>query len=101
MNSLLNNLIENKDDLIVKYNNIVYQLTTSYNQKFKTYNNVSSINLGECENILKEKNKINKNESLIILKVENKIEELNIPIIKFEIFDPTNKEQLNLDIAKI
>jgi hypothetical protein len=30
-----------------KYDNIIYQLTSSYNQKNKIYNNISPINLGE------------------------------------------------------
>ena len=56
MNSLLNNILNEKEDvLIVKNGNIIYQLTSSYNQQNKIYNNISSINLGECENILKEK----------------------------------------------
>ena len=97
MNELLNNI---NDDLIVENNNIVYQLTSSYNQKNKEYKNISSIDLLECENILKEQYKINKNESLIIFKIDYFIEDLNIPIIKFEIFNPKNKEQLDLNYCK-
>jgi len=101
MNSLLNNILNEKEDvLIVKNGNIIYQLTSSYNQQNKIYNNISSINLGECENILKEKYNINKNESLLIFKIEYLIEEFHIPIIKFEVFNPINKEQLNLDYCK-
>ena len=45
MNSLLDNIYENnnKNDLLVKYNNITYQLTTSYNHNSKIYNNAASI----------------------------------------------------------
>ena len=63
------------------------------------FNNISSINLGECENILKEKYKINQNKSLLIFMVSNFIEEYNIPIIRFEIFNPVNKEQLNISFC--
>ena len=98
MNSLLKNILnEKEDDFIVKNGNILYQLTSSYNQRNKIYKNISSINLGECENILKEKYNINKNESLLIFKIEYLIEEFLIPIIKFEVFNPINKEQFNLD----
>ena len=61
---------------------------------------MSSIDLLECENILKEKYKINKNESLLIFKIDYFIEELNIPIIKFEIFNPKNHEKLDLNFCE-
>jgi len=41
-NELLNNI---NDDLKVKYNNIIYQITSSYNQKYKEYSNISSMDL--------------------------------------------------------
>ena len=100
MNSLLNNIYEKAEDLIVENNNIIYQITSSNNQQNKEYNNLSSIYLGECENVLKEEYNINKNESLLLFKIEYKIKELNIPIIKFEIFNPINKQELNLDFCK-
>ena len=94
---LLNTIIEEKEDLIIESNNILYQITSSYNQNNKVYNNISSLDLGECENILKEKYKINDNETLIILKVETYQEGILFPIIQYEIFHPVTKEKLNLD----
>ena len=102
MNSLLDNINEydNRYDLLVKYNNIIYQFTTSYNQNNKIHNNISSIDLLECENILKEKYKINQNKSLTTFMISYFIQELNIPIIRFEIFDPISKEQLNINFCE-
>ena len=68
MNQLLNG---EKKEIIKKVNNTIYQITSSFNQNNKDYNNVSSIKLCECENILKEKYKIPKNNSLIIFKIEH------------------------------
>ena len=100
LDPLINNIYEKEEDSIIENINIIFQLTSSNNQKIKEYKNLSSINLGECENILKEKYNITKNISLLIFKIDYKIEELNIPIIKFEVFNPINKEQLNLDFCK-
>ena len=47
-------LDENEDDLIIDLNNITYHITTSFNQNNKEYDNISTIILGECENILKK-----------------------------------------------
>jgi len=96
MNLLLLNIMEKKEDLIVNYLNTKYQLTTSYNQDNNEYNNISSIHLGNCENILKEKYKISKNETLIILKLDYFIEGITIPIITYEIINPKNYENLDL-----
>jgi hypothetical protein len=46
---ILNNIIKEKKDLIIEENNIIYQLTSSYNQNNNEYNNLSSINLDICE----------------------------------------------------
>ena len=44
------NITENGKDLIQKDENLslIYQITTSENQKNAIYNNISSINIGKC-----------------------------------------------------
>ena len=101
MNSLLINVInENKMDFYVKEDNELYQITSSYNQNNREYSNMSTINLGICEDILKENYHIDPNDTLIIFKIEYTIEGLYIPIIKYEIYHPDTKERLNLDHCK-
>ena len=94
---LLNAIIEEKEDLIIETNNTLYQITSSYNQNNKIYSNISSVNLGKCEEILKKEYNINDNETLIILKVETYQEGILFPIIQYEIFHPITKAKLNLD----
>ena len=53
INSFINSIYEKGEDLVIENINIIFQLTSSTNQKNKEYKNLSSINLGECENILK------------------------------------------------
>ena len=69
-NTLLEIFIKNQEDLIVNNKNIKYQITSTKNQKEKAYDDLSTIELGECENILRENYNINKNISLIIFKVD-------------------------------
>ena len=100
LNSLLINVTnEYKIDLLVDNNKDIYLITSSFNQKYKDYN-ISTVNLGLCENILKEQYKINDNDSLIIFIFENYIDGFSIPIIEYEIFDPNTKEELNLDFCR-
>ena len=100
LNELLENLIETKEDLILEEKNIVYQITTSDNQNNKIYYNLSTIKLGKCEQILKDKNNLTENESLIIFKIEHHIEGYNIPLIDYEVYNPRTKNKINLNSCK-
>ena len=96
MDNIFKNISKNKEDYIEVYGNITYQLTTSDNQKNKTRNNLSSIDLLNCENILKDIYDINDSLSLNILKVEYRNEHLLIPIVGYEIYHPLNNSKLDL-----
>ena len=89
-----------KNDFYIKEDDVIFQITTTENQNNKEYNNVSTINLGECEDILKDKYNISKNLSLIILKIDYFMEGLLIPIIGYEVFEPKNKTKLDLSYCK-
>ena len=95
LDKLLKNVTEKKEDLLVQGNDILYQITTTENQK-NEYNNISTLNLGDCEDKLKEIYGIDKNLSLIILKVDYFKQGLLIPVIGYEVFNPIDKSELNL-----
>ena len=46
--------------MFIKKNEILYQITSSLNQINNNYKNISSIKMGECENILKQNYDIKK-----------------------------------------
>ena len=101
INELLNEyLFKQKEDLIIKESDMIYQLTSSENQKNKEYTEISTIKLNDCENKLKKANNISENESLIIFKIDNIVSELNIPIIEYEIYHPITKQPLDLNVCK-
>ena len=83
-------------DIFINQDNIIYQITSSFNQINNEYKNVSSINLGEYEDIIRELYNMNNTNEIIILKIEHYEEGLLIPIIEYEIF---NKDYypINLD----
>ena len=97
---LSDSLFDNKKDLIVYDDTEIYQITSSFNQNDNNeYNKNTTINLGECENILKREKNINIDEALIIFKMEYYIEDLLIPITEYEIFNPETKEKLDLSVC--
>ena len=98
---MLNNITnKNKEDIILYENNIIYEITSSYNQNNKEYENISTIDLGECENILKKQYNIDENETLLIFKIDYFLEGLKTPFIKYEIFHPKTKESLDMKYCK-
>ena len=100
MNDIINNtIIKNQKDLIEKENGIIYQLTSSENQKNKKYTNISTLNLNECENKIKLHYNISESDPLIIFKLDNLIPDINIPIVEYEVYDPITKRALSLDIC--
>jgi len=88
---------EEEKDLILYGNNITYQITSTYNQLNDEYNNITVINIGECEKLLKEKYNIKNDENLIIFKVDYFLEGFLIPITEYEIFNPENFAKLDLN----
>jgi len=100
IDSLLLSVTEGeKKDIIIKEDKVLYQITTTDNQNNNQYNNVSTIKLGECENILKGIYGIDQNQSLIIFKVDYYMEGLLIPIIGYEVYHPINKTKLDLSLC--
>ena len=97
MNSSISKLINgDSNDLLVKEDDIIYQLTTSKNQNNNENKNISSIFLGECEDKLKSEYDIDKNQTLLIFKIDYFKPDSLIPIIGYEIYHPVTKEKLNL-----
>ena len=94
---LLDNITKgNSEDIIIDEKDIKYQLTSSSNQNNKEYKNISSIQLGECENKLKNYYNISESETLLIFKVDIYFEGYSSPIVIYEIYHPTKKERLDL-----
>ena len=100
INTLLDIFTKNEEDLIVNNKNIKYRITSTKNQKEKIYDDISTIDLGECENILRKKYNINTNISLIIFKVDYLINISQIPFVSYEVYNPYTKEKLNLSYCK-
>ena len=93
----LKEVLKKQKDMIKFEKDTLYQITTSFNQINNEYQNFSTINLGECEKILKEKNNLSGDENLIIFKLDQYIDGILIPLIQYEIFNPNSKEKLDLN----
>ena len=92
-----------RDKKIVEKNLIII-LTSTLNQKINEDKNNITMNLGQCENILKNEYNISNNDSLYILQVISEETGMKIPKIEYEIYYPLynsqNLTKLNLTSCK-
>ena len=95
--SVLNNSFE---DITIEGYNSTYQISTTKNQKLNNNNEISTIDLKECEKILKESRNLSENISLILLKEELKLNISSLTKVEYEVYDPVSRTQLNLDECK-
>ena len=94
------NITENKKDIIKKEEDVLFQMTTTENQKNNSNKNVSTIDLGDCEQKLKRAYDIDQSLPLIIFKIDYFSPDSLIPIIGYEIYHPITKEKLDLSHCK-
>ena len=109
---IINDLIPNYDpettfEIISEGDeNVVFQITTSKNQLQALYNNslnnnnLSIIDISQCENKLKQAYNLNANDNLILLKKEKKSNKPSEKDIQFEIYEPYNKTKLNISLCE-
>ena len=89
----------NGETKLIQTENVIMEISTLDNQKDSLNPNVSTIDLGECENILRTEYHIPKNESLIVIKIDIKNEDLTATYVQYEVLHPKNKTKLDLNLC--
>ena len=87
------------ENTIIKTPSITFQLTNIDYQKIDYNLNVSIIELGECENKLKEKYNIPKEYTLIIFKIDIQSINQSLTFVQYEVYNPETFNQLDLDVC--
>ena len=92
--------IDKGNDFSINYNQIKYTITTTLNQKTNDNKDESTIDLGECEIILKDEYDIPENDTLYLFKIDAFVD--NVFKVEYEVyypFSPNNFTKLNLSIC--
>ena len=95
--------INNGMDKKIIEKDLVIILTSTLNQRINEDKNNISMNLGECENKLKNDYNISNNDSLYILQIISEESGMKIPKIEYEVYYPlynNNLAKLNLTSCK-
>ena len=96
------NMSSGSEDIILKTEKIIYQITNTQNQKnSEEKSDISIIDLGECEKIIK-KNISSEDDTtpLIILKIDTKNEGSKSTSVQYEVYNPYTNEKIDLNICQ-
>ena len=96
--NMINNNTKN-NNTILQTKNAAFQVSTVEQQK-NNYLNISSVDLGECEDKIREKEKIKKEDKLLIYKIDTKNTDMSLTYVQYEIYNPYTLEKIPLDICE-
>jgi len=89
----------NNKNKIIETQNVIFQLSLSEQQKTQNKPYISSIDLGECEKIIKKNiEDLNEDDELIILKTDIRDNNIKSTFVQFEVYHPYTFEKINLSI---
>ena len=95
--------MDNGDYQIIKTEKMNITLTTLQNQNIDTNQNMTTIDLGTCENLLRNYYNLSNNETLYMKKYDVFQEGYSFPKVEFDIYSKlseTNLTKLNLTVCK-
>ena len=95
--------LDNGKDEIIETEKMKVIFTTIQNQKNSINNNMTNIDLGECEKYLRNYYNLTNNESLYMKKIEINQQGMKIPKIEYDVYSKLSGEnliKLNLSICQ-
>ena len=87
---------DNVEMKIIKTENVIFQITTLDSQEIGPNQNVSYVEIGECEKKLKNIYNISESKSLIMVKSDSKGKDDSPTNVLFELYHPDTKDKLNM-----
>ena len=95
--------LDNGIEEVIQTEKMTITLTTTQNQKNSTNNNMTTLDLGECETLLRNHYNISENEIIYIKKLDVKQEGMKIPKVEYDIYcklNGTKLQKLNLTVCE-
>ena len=97
------NIKENLKDQtfqIIETEHSIFQYSTVYEQLNNSSKIASSIDLGECETLLRNQEGLNETEQFLMIKLDIKNSSMNGTFVQYEIFHPRDYKKVSLDVCK-
>ena len=91
----------NNTNNIIETKNVIFQISTLEQQKNNLFSNISSIDLGECENKIKNSIEgLSEKDELIIIKTDIKDDETKSTFVQYEVYNPHTYDEIDLKICE-
>ena len=88
-----------QDFKVIKTQNSIIQYSTLKDQSTNTDNSYSSVDLGDCEDKLRQQEGLSESEDFLMVKVDLKNSTTNAVFVQYEIFNPRDNSKVSLDIC--
>ena len=101
--TIYNSVIQNLKDQaykVVQTKNLVLQYSTVKEQLNNKSQMVSSVDLGKCEDLLREQEGLNETEEFLMVKMDIINTTINATYVQYEIFNPHDYSKVSLEICK-
>ena len=98
-NTIITNIAD-QDFKIVKTENSIIQFTTLKEQMSNSDNSYSSIDLGDCEDKLRQQEGLSESDEFLIVKVDIKNSTTKAVFVQYEIYNPNTNLKVSLAICK-
>ena len=95
----LKEVMETDSSQIIQSNNAIFQLSTIDFQKNSDMPFISSVDLGECEALIREQEGLADDEDFFMIKMDLKNADSSATFVQYEIYNPNTLEIVNLDIC--
>ena len=90
-----------ENNRIIKTPNVAFQLSSYDNQKENNEDlNISIVDLGECENKLREEYHISEEYDLLFFKIDIQNPNKTLTYVQYEVYHPETFEELNLEVCQ-
>ena len=97
--ALSENILEQKFD-VIESDNALLQLSPIDLQLKNDVQNLSSIDLGDCEKKLREQEGLDDEEQFLMIKMDAKNNEISATYVQYEIYNPITGKQVNLAVCE-
>ena len=88
------------ETIIIQSQNAIFEFSTVEFQKYYDNLNFSSIDLGQCENVLREKYSIPNEYPLLVIKLDIKENETKSTYVQYEVYDSFKLRKLDFHYCK-
>ena len=96
---LLKENIEDQNYITIEQGNSILQYSTVEEQLNNNQQNISSVDLGECEVLLREQEGLDENEQFNIIKLDIKNASVSAVYVQYDIYNPRTNQKVDMSVC--